>query len=86
MEMPTPDIPPDVVIKKKWKRLILPKSSQSSEKVIKQPEPVEFSNAHKKKAKAVEYIPNPYIHRPRTRPLNKLRLKHKIIANPELRY
>lgn len=78
-------IPPDVVSKNRSKRLILPKSYQSSDQVIKQPNPMEDSNAQKNRAKSIEYISNTYIQRPRSKPLNKLMLKHELIANPKLR-
>lgn len=60
IQIPTSKIPPIVANKKRIIKLIIPESSQSSKKEIKQPEPVEVISVQKKKVKKVKFILGPY--------------------------
>lgn len=77
---------PPLVAAAKGKRKVIIKQYSSSEEASSDKE-VEATCQRKlvKSIKRVQFIPNPYMSRPHTRPKNKMRLKYKLIANPELK-
>lgn len=79
-----------VSLKKRKRQFILRESSQSTESLEFKYDAMNISNVEKrvrrKWVKETKYIPETYMRRPQTWPLNKLRLKHKLILNPKLKY
>ena len=86
-EIETPDMNISVAkpisstdVQKKRRRLIIAESSQSIEHVVDQ---LKISN--EEQTKKVDSNPEVYINKPHIRSSNKMRLKHKLIANPKLK-
>ena len=82
----TQNDPPPVAVAKGKRKVIIKQYSSSEEASSDKEVEATCQSRPIKRDRRVQFILNPYMQRPHTRPMNKLRLKYRLIANPGLKY